>query len=92
MSFSTGNIQDSKLKKYDILGVGQDILDKILAGKIRRYEQLTKEIDLQARSDRDKWVQAKTKPYISSDKYLILYRWEDDEKIKDRVINNRRSQ
>lgn len=56
LSFSTGNVQDSKLKKYDILAISQEILDKILAGKIRRYEQLTKEIDLQAQSDRDKWV------------------------------------
>ncbi|ANF49893.1 hypothetical protein A0O34_04830 [Chryseobacterium glaciei] len=85
LSFSTGNVQDNKVKKYEVINVSQDILEKLLSGKIRKYEQLNKAVVLQEKSDRNEWTKAQTKPYISSNKYLILYRWEDDEKINDRV-------
>ena len=68
LSFSTGNINDSKLKKYEIIRVSQKILNKILSGRIRKYEQLIKQIDLQEKADRMEWIKAKTKPYISSEK------------------------
>jgi|UPI0006480DBF hypothetical protein len=85
LSFSTGNVQDSKLKKYQTIDVSQTILEDILTGKIRKIETLRNRVENQNKIDRDNVLNGKTQVYTSSLKYLVLYRRENDDKINDFV-------
>jgi hypothetical protein len=51
LSFSTGNVQDSKSKVYEVLDVSQNVLENILNGKIRRLDTLQKEVMNQNKND-----------------------------------------
>ena len=86
MSFSTGNIQDSKLKKYQIVEASQETLEKLLSGKIRKKPQLDIFKELTEKQDGDVYKKAGDQPYRSSLKYSIFLRREYDEKIADDVF------
>lgn len=86
LSFSTGNIQDSKLNKYQTIDASQETLEKLLSGKIRRKLQLDKLKELTEKQDGDVYRKAGNLPYKSSLKYKILLRREYDEKIADDVF------
>ena len=86
LSFSTGNIQDSKLKKYQIVEASQETLEKLLSGKIRKKPQLDIFKELTEKQDGDVYKKAGDQPYRSSLKYSIFLRREYDEKIADDVF------
>lgn len=86
LSFSTGNIQDSKLKKYQVVEASQETLEKLLSGKIRKKPQLDIFKELTEKQDGDVYRKAGDQPYRSSLKYSILIRREYDEKIADDVF------
>ena len=86
MSFSTGNVQDSKLKKYQIIEASQETLEKLLSGKIRKKPQLDRFKELTDKQDGEIYRKAGNQPYKSSLKYKILLRREYDEKIADDVF------
>ena len=85
LSFSTGNVKDNKLKKYQTIDVSQTILEDILTGKIRKIETLRNCVENQNKIDRDNVLNGKTQVYTSSLKYLVLYRRENDDRINDFV-------
>ena len=86
LSFSTGNVQDSKLKKYQIVEASQETLEKLLSGKIRKKPQLDSFKELTEKQDGDVYKKAGDQPYRSSLKYSIFLRREYDEKIADDVF------
>ena len=86
LSFSTGNVQDSKLKKYQIVEASQETLEKLLSGKIRKKPQLDIFKELTEKQDGDVYKKAGDQPYRSSLKYSIFLRREYDEKIADDVF------
>ncbi len=86
LSFSTGNVQDSKLKKYQIVEASQETLEKLLSGKIRKKPQLDSFKELTEKQDGEIYRKAGNQPYKSSLKYSILLRSEYDEKIADYVF------
>ena len=86
LSFSTGNIQDSKLKKYQIVEASQETLEKLLSGKIRKRDELENLEKATNKQDGEIYRKAGNQPYKSSLKYKILLRREYDEKIADDVF------
>lgn len=86
LSFSTGNVQDNKLKKYQIIEASQETLEKLLSGKIRKKPQLDRFKELTDKQDGEIYRKAGNQPYKSSLKYSILLRSEYDEKIADYVF------
>ena len=86
MSFSTGNVQDSKLKKYQIIEASQETLEKLLSGKIRKRDELENLEKATNKQDGEIYRKAGNQPYKSSLKYSILLRSEYDEKIADYVF------
>ena len=86
LSFSTGNVQDSKLKKYQIVEASQETLEKLLSGKIRKKPQLDRFKELTDKQDGEIYRKAGNQRYKSSLKYSILLRSEYDEKIADYVF------
>ena len=86
LSFSTRNVQDGKLKKYQIVEASQETLEKLLSGKIRKKPQLDIFKELTEKQDGDVYRKAGNQPYKSSLKYKILLRREYDEKIADDVF------
>ena len=86
MSFSTGNVQNSKLKKYQIIEASQETLEKLLSGKIRKRDELENLEKATNKQDGDVYRKAGNQPYKSSLKYSILLRSEYDEKIADYVF------
>ena len=85
ISLSTGNVIDMGVKKYQTIEVSQDILENLLAGKIRKFEKLQTLSDEQRKIDNHMFYQGINKIHTSSLNYLILYRWEFDERINDYV-------
>ena len=86
LSFSTGNVQDNKLKKYQIIEASQETLEKLLSGKIRKRDELENLEKATNKQDGDVYRKAGNQPYKSSLKYKILLRREYDEKIADDVF------
>ncbi len=86
MSFSTGNVKDSKLKKYQIIETSQETLEKLLSGKIRKRDELENLEKATQKQDGDVYRKAGNQPYRSSLKYSILLKSEYDEKISDYVF------
>ncbi len=86
MSFSTGNVQDSKLKKYPTIEASQETLEKLLSGKIRKEQRLKDLEESTHKQDGDVYRKAGNQPFRSSLKYSILLRREYDEKIADDVF------
>ena len=86
LSFSTGNVQDSKLKKYQTIEASQETLEKLLSGKIRKRDELENLEKATNKQDGDVYRKAGNQPYKSSLKYKILLRREYDEKIADDVF------
>ena len=86
LSFSTGNVKDNKLKKYQIIEASQETLEKLLSGKIRKMDELENLEKATNKQDGDVYRKAGNQPYKSSLKYQILLRREYDEKIADDVF------
>ena len=86
LSFSTGNVQDSKLKKYQIVEASQETLEKLLSGKIRKRDELENLEKATNKQDGDVYRKAGNQTYKSSLKYSILLRSEYDENIADDVF------
>lgn len=84
-SFSTRNIMKLGTRKYEVIETSQTILDDILTGKIRKLENLKKRVENQRKKDNDDFYNGINETYKSSLKYLIFYRWENDEKINNSV-------
>ncbi len=85
MSFSTGNVQDSKLKKYETIDVSQSTLEKLLSGKIRKKEQIENLNEIDRKNDEKIYRESGNKPFKSSVKYKIFYKNKYDKKINDYV-------
>ena len=85
MSFSTGNVKDNKLKKYQIIEASQETLEKLLSGKIRNLKQIQNFNEMDRKNDEQVYREAGNQPYKSSTKYKILYRNDYDEKISDDI-------
>ena len=85
LSFSTGNVQDSKIKVYEVLDIGQNILEGILSGKIRRLDKLQEEIKIQNKNDEQVYYNS-NQPYKSSSKYMLFYKSKYDERISDNIF------
>ena len=85
LSFSTRNVQDGKLKKYDTIDMSQSTLKKLLSGKIRNLKQIQNFNEMDRKNDEQIYREAGSQPYKSSMKYKILYRNDYDEKISDYI-------
>ena len=85
LSFSTRNVQDGKLKKYDTIDMSQSTLKKLLSGKIRNLKQIQNFNEMDRKNDEQIYREAGNQPYKSSMKYKILYRNDYDEKISDDI-------
>ena len=85
LSFSTRNVQDGKLKKYDTIDMSQSTLKKLLSGKIRNLKQIQNFNEMDRKNDEQIYREAGNQPYKSSTKYKILYRNDYDEKISDDI-------
>lgn len=85
LSFSTRNVQDGKLKKYDTIDMSQSTLKKLLSGKIRNLKQIQNFNEMDRKNDEQVYREAGNQPYKSSTKYKILYRNDYDEKISDDI-------
>jgi len=86
LSFSTGNVKDNKVKKYQIVEASQETLEKLLSGKIRKRDELENLEKATNKQDGEIYRKAGNQPYKSSLKYSILLRSEYDEKIADYVF------
>ncbi|GEM_PF-4926866 len=51
LSFFTGNINDSKLKKYETIDVSQTALERILSGEVRNLKQVESQNELDRKID-----------------------------------------
>ena len=86
LSFSTGNIKDLKMKKYQMVDASQETLEKLLSGKIREKAQLDRLKELNEKKDGEIYRQSENQSYKSSLKYKILHRREYDERIADDIF------
>lgn len=86
LSFSTGNVQDSKLKKYQIIEASQETIEKLLSGKIRKRDKLENLERATQKQDDEVYRKAEKRPFKSTLKYSILLRSQYDEKIVDYVF------
>ena len=85
LSFSTRNVQDGKLKKYDTIDMSQSTLKKLLSGKIRNLKQIQNFNEMDRKNDEQIYRESGNKPFKSSVKYKIFYKNKYDKKINDYV-------
>ena len=72
LSFSTGNVKDNKVKKYQIVEASQETLEKLLSGKIRKRDELENLEKATNKQDGDVYRKAVNHLYNSSLIYIIL--------------------